>query len=292
MDEYNYFVAHEFSRQERDDLRQAIDRAFRGTRLKAFYADLEVRSGEHILKKIEDRILATQFGIYDITNGNPNVSLELGLAKGAGKSLYIICKKGTNIPADLQGLDRIEYESYKSLTDEIKRKIVKKESEKVNEIKAQRKAYEKYTMPEEDVLKNCVRLYKAEWLHHKFGYDVEDKETQTQKAWFADLSELKDHIIYGPYEELDEKGNYIAFFKIKIDDNQSMEPILFLDVAGGGGGGRMLYGIDFAKPFAYQLFGIKFNYQGKGKMEYRVYNLRKQKGKVWIDYVAIVKPRI
>jgi len=295
MEEYHYFVAHEFTTQERDDLREAIDRAFRGTGLNASYADVEFRSGEHILKKIEDRILATQFGIYDITNENPNVYLELGLAKGAGKTLYIICKKGTKIRADLQGLDRIEYESYKNLTDEIKKKIIKKElervneiKERVNEIKAQRKAYEKHTMPEEDVLKNNVKLYKAEGLRHKFGYDVDDKEAHSQKAWFADLSHpLKDHIIYGPYEELDEQGSYIAFFKIKIDNNQSIESVLFLDVVGGGG--RMLYGIDFDKPFAYQLFGIRFNYPSKGKMEYRVYNPRIQKLKVWIDYVRLCK---
>jgi len=274
MEEYHYFVAHEFSRQEGDDLRQAIERAFKGTGLKAFFAETEIRCGGYILQKIENRILSTQFGIYDVTNGNPNVNLEYGLARGAGKSTYIICKKGTNVPADLLGLERIEYESYKDLTNKIKEYIIKKELEKVNEIIAQRKAYEKHTMSEEDVLKNCVNLYKAEWLHHKFGYDVEDKDAHSQKAWFADLSDLKDHVIYGPYEELNEQGNYTAFFKIKIDNNQSIEPILFLDVAGGGGGGRMLCGIDFDKPFTYQLFAVRFNYRGKGKMEYRVYNLR------------------
>ncbi|KAB2946449.1 MAG: nucleotide-binding protein (plasmid) [Candidatus Methanoperedens sp.] len=290
MEEYHYFVAHGFSGGMSEDFQQAINLAFIETGLKALYWDREFKSGEHILKKIEERILTTQFGIYDITNQNPNVSLELGLAKGAGKSLYIICQKGTKILSDLQGLERIEYEDYKDLTNKIKGYIIKSESERINEIKAQRKTYEKHMMPEEDVLKNCVKLYKAEWLHHKFGIEVEDKEAHSQKAWFADLSELRDHVIYGPYEELNEQGNYIAFFKIKIDDNQSIEPILFLDVAGGGGGGRMLCGIDFDKPLTYQLFAIRFNYPGKGKMEYRVHNRKKQNLKVWIDYVAIVKP--
>jgi hypothetical protein len=124
MPKYDYFVAHEFTRQEKDDLREAIDQAFRNTQLNACYSDEEFRSGEHILKKIEDSIHATQFGIYDITTVNPNVYLELGLAKGAGRPFYIICKKGTEIRADLQGLGRIEYESYKNLTDEIKKKIL------------------------------------------------------------------------------------------------------------------------------------------------------------------------
>ncbi|KPQ43806.1 MAG: hypothetical protein MPEBLZ_01680 [Candidatus Methanoperedens nitroreducens] len=292
MKENYCFVAHGFSGERSENFQQAINLAFIETGIKALYWDREFKSGEHILKKIEERILTTQFGIYDITNENPNVSLELGLAKGAGKSLYIICRKGTKILSDLQGLERIEYENCEKLTEEIKKKIIEKEFERINEIKAQRKTYENYTMSEENVLKNCVRLYKAELLLHKQGYDVEDKEAHSKKAWFADLSLRKDHIIYGPYEELDEQGNYIAFFNIKINDNQSMEQILLLDVAGAGGGERIVYGTDFNKPFVYQLFGVRFNYLSKGKLEYRVYNLRTQKIEIWVDYVAIVKPSI
>jgi len=125
--EYDYFVAHEFSRQERDDLREAVEKAFESTDLNAYYADIEVRqSPTHILDKIKDRIFRTRFGIYDITyTKKPNVFIELGLAMAAERPLYIICKKGTEIPADLAGLDRIEYESYKELTELIRAKIVK-----------------------------------------------------------------------------------------------------------------------------------------------------------------------
>ena len=125
MAEYHYFVAHEFSRQEKDDLRAAIEKAFQGTDLRAYYADIEFRN-THILSKIKERIFTTQFGIYDISNSSkPNVFIELGLAMAAEKPFYIICKKGSNIPADLAGLDRIEYESYRELTALIKAKITK-----------------------------------------------------------------------------------------------------------------------------------------------------------------------
>jgi hypothetical protein len=53
MQEYHYFVAHEFSEEKRDDLRRAIEEAFRNSGLKAYYADKEVRQ-KHILEKIEE----------------------------------------------------------------------------------------------------------------------------------------------------------------------------------------------------------------------------------------------
>ena len=51
MAEYHYFVAHEFSKQETDDLRDAVEKAFKGTGLRAYYADIEVRSGHISLTK-------------------------------------------------------------------------------------------------------------------------------------------------------------------------------------------------------------------------------------------------
>lgn len=289
MQEYHYFVAHEFSKQKRDDLREAIEEAFKGSGLKAYYADIEVRQ-EHILEKIEKRILMTQFGIYDATNGNPNVCLELGIARGAKKPYYIIHERGTKLPADLEGLDRIEYESYKQLAKELKEKVVEKEIKRLNDMKGlMQKSRQKYKrVSEEIVLENCCRLYQAEELFHRFGYEVEDEDASNQRAWFADLSELRHHIIYGPYEHLPELDRYSVFFKIKIDDNTSIEPVLTLSVSGGGFASRTIYRNDFNEANTYQLFELDFEYRSNDRMEYLVYNLAYQ-GKVWIDYVAIVK---
>lgn len=293
VQEYHYFVAHQFSRKERDDLRDAIKRAFRGTELKAHYADIEVREG-YILEKIKKMIFTTQFGIYDITNTEkPNVFLELGIAMSAGKPFYIICEKGTNIPADLRGLDRIEYASYKNLTEEIRNKIVKKEIQRFSDIKKGekliRESKQKYKeVSEKMVLKNSLRLYQAEELLHRFGHEVEDKDAYNQKAWFADLSELRHHIIFGPYEHLPELGTYQAFFKIKIDDNTSTEPVLNLNVIGGGFASRTIYKINFDKTNTYQLFELDFEYRSRDRMEYTVYNLA-DRGKIWVDYIAILK---
>jgi hypothetical protein len=287
MQKYNYFVAHEFSERKRDDLRSAIEEAFRKSGLKAYYADKEIRQ-KHILEKIEERIRTTQFGIYDVTNGNPNVCLELGIARGWEKPYYIILEKGSGLPADLQGLDRIEYKSYKHLTEELKRKVVPMELDRLGKINESLQKEHFEEIPEREVLEKCCKLYQAEEMLHRFGWKVEDDDAQNEKAWFADLSELRGHIVYGPYESLLELGEYVAFFKMKIDDNSSSDPLLILDVTGGGFASSIVRGISFHKPNKYQLFGVKFKCQKLTPMEYRVFN-QLQRGKVWIDYVAIVK---
>ena len=290
MEEYHYFVAHEFSRQERDDLREAIEKAFEGTGLNAYYADLEVRQ-TYILEKIKDRIFRTQFGIYDITNTKkPNVFIELGLAMAAEKPLYIICKKSTEVPADLAGLDRIEYESYKELTELIRAKIVKGEGEIEKLKQRDRESYS-----EDDVLKKCVELIQAESgeMHHSMGVEVMDESANNKKAWYGDTTiPCPVHMMYGPYKELPCPGIYKALYKIKIDKNSDIEGVLHIDVISNKNPSlnsfNVIRGFAFDRSKAYQLFGVEFKYQNETDVQYRVIKLV-QKRQVWIDYVAIIK---
>jgi predicted nucleotide-binding protein len=117
MPKYDYFVACDFKIPDKDDLINIFKVAFEGTSMKSYYTDLEVRTnGKHIFNKIEEMIQSTEFGIYEISTNNQNVSLELGLSKGAKKRLYMLAKKGSFIPSDLQGMDRIEYDDYSQLS--------------------------------------------------------------------------------------------------------------------------------------------------------------------------------
>jgi len=119
-----YFVAHEYVQDKTDDLREAIESVFKNSGLKSYFADNEVKEGHILINKILPKIMSTRFGIYEISNPKkPNVFLELGMAISLGKTYYIIAKKGTVIPSDLMGLDRIEYASLKELKRELKRKI-------------------------------------------------------------------------------------------------------------------------------------------------------------------------
>src|SRR5262249_17268802 len=73
----------------------------------------------HILQKIVDYIRSSRFGVYDISGWNPNVTLELGLAFGLNEKAYIALDPSSDdvreVPADLRGLDRIQYGSYSEL---------------------------------------------------------------------------------------------------------------------------------------------------------------------------------
>ena len=116
-----YFVAHTFSKEKIDDLRSAIEGSLEEFHLKPYYADQEIRS-RHILCKICEKIRSSRFGIFEISDQNPNVTLELGMAYGSGKNALLIAKKGSEIPADLDGMDRLEYETLKDLTEKLRTK--------------------------------------------------------------------------------------------------------------------------------------------------------------------------
>lgn len=120
------FVAHPFRDFTVKDFRTALESVLKLKQfnLKPTYADEKLLSG-HILCKICREIQSTKFGIYDISTWNPNVTLELGLSYGLKKPALLLIdkrlKKG--IPADLGGLDRIEYEGIEDLKDKLNKKL-------------------------------------------------------------------------------------------------------------------------------------------------------------------------
>lgn len=79
------------------------------------------------MQKIANQIKESEFGIYDITGWNPNVTLELGLALGMAERVYVALNpKETemdDLPSDLKGMDRLQYESYSDFQDELERLI-------------------------------------------------------------------------------------------------------------------------------------------------------------------------
>jgi len=119
-----YFVAHEFTPEKTDDLRRAIGEALEDSGLIPYYADNEVKEGHIFINKILPKIRATRFGIYDLSNPDKaNVFMELGAAIAMERRYFIICERGTKLPSDVLGLDRIEYEGYVDLTRQLKAKV-------------------------------------------------------------------------------------------------------------------------------------------------------------------------
>jgi hypothetical protein len=81
-----------------------------------YYADTSLTT-KHLLGILTSYIRVVDYCVFDISTWNPNVALEIGLAEGLGVDYYILLHRGLkkNVPADIQGLQRIEYDSVSSL---------------------------------------------------------------------------------------------------------------------------------------------------------------------------------
>ncbi len=122
------FVAYPYSIPRGDYRRAFIDLA------KAFgvefqFADQQITNSQ-ILDKISEMITSALFSLFDITTWNANVALELGIAIGAGRDYYLLFNPDhpdnpeRQVPADLGGLDRIEYHSFTELEEGLAKLLV------------------------------------------------------------------------------------------------------------------------------------------------------------------------
>lgn len=118
------FVAYPYS-FPREDYRERFDEVASAFDVEFVFADAQITS-KHILEKITDMIVTARFSLFDITTWNPNVALELGIAMGRGRDYYLLFNPshsgnpgGTGVPADLGGLDRIQYTSYTELEERL-----------------------------------------------------------------------------------------------------------------------------------------------------------------------------
>jgi len=84
-----------------------------------YYADTGLTT-KHLLGILTSYIRAVDYCVFDISTWNANVALEIGLAAGLGVDYYILLNRqlSKGVPADIQGLQRIEYESVTSLDND------------------------------------------------------------------------------------------------------------------------------------------------------------------------------
>lgn len=110
------FVAYPY-RISKADYRSAYEEVGKTFGVEFQYADQEI-TNKHILAKIEDMMIKAEFSLFDITHWVANVALELGVAIGKGLPYYILWNPAAEHdqpPADLGGIDRIEYTDYAEL---------------------------------------------------------------------------------------------------------------------------------------------------------------------------------
>ena len=116
------FVAYAYTLYPKADYRRVYQELARAFQVQFVFADEKITT-LHILQKIADYIRGSRFGIYDISGWNANVTLELGLAFGLNEKAYIAIDPAkttvSDVPADLRGIDRIQYSSYAELQDRL-----------------------------------------------------------------------------------------------------------------------------------------------------------------------------
>ena len=93
-------------------IKNRITKNLKDDSIKIRYNRLRATAGSYLLDGIIDRLNNCDALIFDITNHNPNVMFELGIAivtsrKLESRKVYIICEgkdfKSADIPSDLQG---------------------------------------------------------------------------------------------------------------------------------------------------------------------------------------------
>jgi hypothetical protein len=116
------FVAYSYRLYPKADYRRIYKDLEKRYDVTFIFADEKI-TNMHIMKKIETFIRGSDFSIFDISQWNPNVTLELGFAMAVSEQWYIALdpsKTDTKeVPSDLRGLDRIEYASYEELGNKL-----------------------------------------------------------------------------------------------------------------------------------------------------------------------------
>ena len=101
----NIFVGHPFA--NRFPVKKF--RNLKELPFKVIYGNTDLQT-EHLLDIMRDNVLKADFSIFDLSDWNPNVALELGLTQGLrkkpGKPYYIVLntRRSENVPSDIQGI--------------------------------------------------------------------------------------------------------------------------------------------------------------------------------------------
>jgi len=120
---HQVFVAYSYKLYPKADFRKVFKALEAAYDVTFIFADEKI-TNMHIMKKIETFIRGSDFCIFDISGWNPNVTLELGFAMAIGDQWYIAIDPSRTeikeVPSDLRGLDRIQYDSYSELEDKLR----------------------------------------------------------------------------------------------------------------------------------------------------------------------------
>lgn len=112
------FIAYPF-RFDEDGYREVLEARLRPD-IEPVFAD-DVIENKHVLQKIRDMMQRADACMFDITDNNHNVWLELGIAIGENQPGFVAVNKSKvgAIGADIVGWDQLRYSSFEDLADKV-----------------------------------------------------------------------------------------------------------------------------------------------------------------------------
>lgn len=113
-----------------DDYRSATAKLEKQFPIRLWYFLDEITTDE-LMRKVWRAVLRSDLSIFDISNGNPNVAFELGLAVAGERRCASLLKAGEANPlgsSDLGYSERLEYSSRESLIDSLRSLLMAKSS--------------------------------------------------------------------------------------------------------------------------------------------------------------------
>lgn len=108
------FVGHPFGH---GFPQKAFRQIFKELPFNVRYGNTNIQTA-HLLQIMKANILKADYAIFDLSDWNANVALELGIAEGLKriplKQYYILLntRRSKEVPSDIRGLQRLEYTSY------------------------------------------------------------------------------------------------------------------------------------------------------------------------------------
>jgi len=120
-----FFVGMPFSDAYRDSYEYGIKIALETHGYNVYRADGEI-SNFDLMCKICKAIQESKYVIINLSEQNPNVAFELGLAYGLGKYVLLIKAKGCAVQTDLSGLEYVEYSHAGDLRDKLLKWLTEK----------------------------------------------------------------------------------------------------------------------------------------------------------------------
>jgi nucleoside 2-deoxyribosyltransferase len=100
--------------------RDALANRFEGSAVEFRYAD-DMLLNVHVMEKIRRMMSEVDVCLFDVTDCNPNVMLELGYALGAEEPAFVVVKKDAvnEMSADIVGWDTLRYDDFGDLAEKV-----------------------------------------------------------------------------------------------------------------------------------------------------------------------------